>query len=61
MNRQPEPFSHRKNPVILDFHSLMRVERNEILEHVLKQILDPQVVLGYSRMHHRHSRTSVKD
>jgi hypothetical protein len=57
MNRRAEPFSHRKDPVILDFRGI-KAERNEILEHVLKQVLDAQVVLGYSRMYHRHARTA---
>lgn len=57
MNLQPES---RKDPIILDFCSLARTEKNEILEHVLKQVIDARVVLGYSRMYHRHSRTTVR-
>lgn len=58
MNCQKETFSDRKDPVILDFRGLIRTERNEILEHVVKQVIDARDALGYSRMYHRHSRTS---
>jgi hypothetical protein len=55
MNLQSEP---RKDQVILDIRSLNPGTNNEILKHVLEQVIDSQVMLGYSRMYHRHARTS---
>ncbi len=58
MFAEPTPVQTKETPATLDPRILERTEMTEILEYVLRQIRDAHVVSGYSRMHHRHSRTS---
>lgn len=58
MFAEPTPVQTKEAQVTLDPRNLEQVEMNEILKHVLLQVCDAQAPSGYSRMHHRHSRTS---
>jgi len=52
------PSENKNSRAILDFRNIEKLKVNEILEHVLQQASQAQAVSGYSRMHHRHSKTS---
>ncbi len=58
MFAKPAPVQTKETQATLDPRILERMEMTEILEHVMHQVRDAHVVSGYSRMHHRHSRTS---
>ena len=59
MFSQAVPFDKKDAVVILNPGEIERLrKKNEILEHVLLQASEAKTVSGYSRMHHRHSKTS---
>ena len=58
MFAQQKPVETVEPLIMLDPRWIEQREINEILEHVLLQVREAQVASGYSRMHHRHSRTS---
>ncbi len=58
MLTQSLPIEEKDAVVVLAPSEIERLRKNEILEHVLLQASEAKTVSGYSRMHHRHSKTS---
>ncbi len=52
------PVERKDSLVVLDLRRIGKVKLNEIMEHVLLQAREAKSITGYSRMHHRHSKTS---
>jgi len=52
------PVERKDAPVILDLRKIGKTKLNEIMDHVLLQAREASLTTGYSRMHHRHSKTS---